>query len=58
MSPRRWAVTAAIERRPDVAARLRQAELDMDSPDSHVRDQAIRTAGDIVRAAHREVEGG
>lgn len=55
---RRWAVMAVIERRPGVAARLRQAERDMNSPAPHVRDEAIRAAGDIVQAAHREVEGG
>ncbi|HLI76478.1 MAG TPA: hypothetical protein VKV02_05980 [Acidobacteriaceae bacterium] len=55
---RRWAVTVAIERRPSVANRFHAAELAIGDPDSDVRARAIREAGDIVRAAHREVAGG
>jgi hypothetical protein len=55
---RRWAVTVAIERKPWVANRLHAAELAIGDPDAEVRAQAIREAGDIVRAAHREVAGG
>lgn len=54
---RRWAVTVAIERKPSVANRLHAAELAIGDPDAEVRAQAIREAGDIVRAAHREVAG-
>ena len=55
---RRWGVTVAIERKPTVAQRLHKAELAIGDPDAEVRAQAIREAGDIVRAAHREVAGG
>ncbi|HEX4061195.1 MAG TPA: hypothetical protein VHY58_09255 [Streptosporangiaceae bacterium] len=55
---RRWAVTVAIERKPSVANRLHAAELAVGDPDAEVRARAIREAGDIVRAAHREVAGG
>lgn len=52
---REWAVVVEIERFPSVAARLHAAERALDSPDSQVRAQAIRDAGEIVRRAHREV---
>ncbi|WP_221352417.1 hypothetical protein [Streptomyces beigongshangae] len=54
----RWGVVVEIERRPATARGLRAAERAIDSPDPAVRDRAVRKAGDIVRAAHREVEGG
>ncbi|MFM9442108.1 hypothetical protein [Streptomyces acidiscabies] len=55
---RQWAVVVEIERHPETARRLRLAERDIDSPDPEVRERAVRTAGEIVRAAHREVAGG
>ncbi|MGR3931609.1 hypothetical protein [Streptomyces sp. BRA346] len=55
---RQWGVVVAIERHPEVARRLHAAERAMESEDPQVRARAIREAGDIVRAAHREVEGG
>ncbi|QEU94337.1 hypothetical protein [Streptomyces kanamyceticus] len=55
---RQWAVVVEIERYPDTARRLHAAERALSSPDSAERDRAVREAGDIVRAAHREVEGG
>jgi hypothetical protein len=55
---RQWGVVVAIERRPETARRLHAAERAMDSEDPLVRAQAVRDAGRIVRAAHREVEGG
>jgi hypothetical protein len=54
---RKWGVAAAIERHPETARRLHAAERAMDSDDPLVRAEAIRTAGEIVRAAHREVAG-
>lgn len=50
---REWAVIVEIERHPDVARRLHAAEQALMSEDAHVRDAAIREAGEIVRAAHR-----
>ncbi|GAB2954508.1 hypothetical protein GCM10023080_011700 [Streptomyces pseudoechinosporeus] len=47
-----------IERHPEMARRLHAAEQAISSPDPAVRDRAIREAGDIVHAAHREVAGG
>ncbi|MGA6159473.1 hypothetical protein ACPEIC_39715 [Stenotrophomonas sp. NPDC087984] len=47
-----------IERHPRTAERLHAAEAAMDSEDADVRARAIREAGEIVRAAHREVAGG
>ena len=55
---RRWGVTVAIERWPAVASRLHAAEQALGDPDPEVRARAIREAGDIVRAAHREVASG
>jgi hypothetical protein len=55
---RRWGVTVAIERNPALAERLHAAESALDHEDPEVRARAIREAGDIVRAAHREVAGG
>jgi hypothetical protein len=55
---RSWGVTVAIERKPSVAQRRHAAELAIGDPDAEIRAQAIREAGDIVRAAHREVAGG
>ena len=55
---RQWGVVVEIERQPDLAARLHAAERAVDSPDAQVRAEAIRAAGQIVRAAHREVGGG
>jgi hypothetical protein len=55
---RRWGVTVAIERKPEVANRLHAAESALDHEDPEVRARAIREAGEIVRAAHREVAGG
>lgn len=55
---RRWGVIVEIERHPETARRLHAAERAVDSEDSDVRSRAIREAGDIVRAAHREVAGG
>jgi hypothetical protein len=55
---RQWAVVVEIERHPDTAQRLRAAEQAMSSPDVQVREDAIREAGEIVRAAHRNVAGG
>ncbi|GHC74516.1 hypothetical protein [Streptomyces cinnamoneus] len=55
---RRWGVVVEIERHPQTALRLHDAERSMDSEDPDVREQAIREIGEIVRAAHREVEGG
>lgn len=55
---REWAVIVEIERHPDIARRLHAAERAMSSSDAGVRNDAIREAGDIVRAAHRTVSGG
>ncbi|MGV9884250.1 hypothetical protein [Streptomyces sp. NPDC003006] len=55
---RQWGVVVEIERHPETARRLRAAEAAIDSADPAERDRAIREAGDIVRAAHREVTGG
>lgn len=55
---RQWGVTVEIERHPRTAERLHAAEAAMDSEDADVRARAIREAGEIVRAAHREVAGG
>lgn len=54
---RQWGVVVEIERHPETAQRLHAAEAAMDSPDADVRAQALREAGEIVRAAHREVAG-
>lgn len=55
---RRWGVIVEIERHPETARRLHAAERAVDSEDPDVRAHAVREAGDIVRAAHREVAGG
>ncbi|MBD0747359.1 hypothetical protein BG418_37675 [Streptomyces sp. CBMA152] len=54
----RWGVVVEIERYPATARRLHAAERRVDSADPEARNQAVREAGDIVRAAHREVAGG
>lgn len=53
---RKWAATIAIERRPRTAQLLHEAEQAVNDEDPQVRNEAIRTAGEIVRAAHREAE--
>ncbi len=55
---RQWAVVVEIERHPRTARRLHAAEQAINSPDAAVRERAVREAGEIVRAAHREVAGG
>ncbi|ANP49548.1 hypothetical protein J2Z21_009788 [Streptomyces griseochromogenes] len=55
---RQWAVVVEIERRPETARRLHAAEQAISSADPDVRGRAIREAGEIVRAAHREAAGG
>ncbi|MFD7165132.1 ATP-binding protein [Streptomyces violascens] len=55
---RRWGVVVEIERHPERAQRLHAAERAVDSPDPKARAAAILEAGEIVRAAHREVAGG
>lgn len=52
---REWAVIVEIERHPDTARRLHAAEQALMSDDPAVRESAIATAGDIVRAAHQAV---
>lgn len=54
---RQWGVVVEIERHPETARRLHAAEQAIASPDPDVRARAIREAGEIVRAAHREVAG-
>ena len=55
---RQWGVVVEIERHPETARRLHAAERAISSADPDVRERAIREAGEIVRAAHREVAGG
>ncbi|MDX2679506.1 hypothetical protein [Streptomyces soliscabiei] len=55
---REWGVVVEIERYPETARRLHAAEQAVSDPDPDIRDRAIREAGEIVRAAHREVAGG
>lgn len=55
---RQWGVVVEIERHPESARRLHAAEQAVSDPDPAVRERAIREAGEIVRAAHREVAGG
>jgi tRNA U54 and U55 pseudouridine synthase Pus10 len=55
---RQWAVVVEIERHPETARRLHTAEQELSSPDAAVRERAIQEAGEIVRAAHREVASG
>jgi hypothetical protein len=57
MFHREWAVIVEIERHPETARRLHEAEHALMSDDAQVRDAAIREAGEIVRAAHRTVAG-
>ena len=52
---REWAVIVEIERHPRMARRLHEAEAMLASEDAQVRDAAVHTAGEIVRAAHRAV---
>jgi hypothetical protein len=54
---RQWGVVVEIERHPETARRLHAAEQAVSDPDPAVRERAIREAGEIVRAAHREVAG-
>lgn len=54
---REWAVIVEIERHPETARRLHEAEQALMSDDPQVRNAAIRDAGEIVRAAHRAVAG-
>ncbi|MFI6050681.1 ATP-binding protein [Streptomyces violascens] len=54
----RWGVVVEIERYPARARRLHAAERAVDSTDPDVRAAAVLEAGEIVRAAHREVTGG
>ncbi|WP_433890162.1 DUF6247 family protein [Streptomyces sp. CA-111067] len=52
----RWAVVAEIERRPETARRLHRAEqVAAEAEDPELSRKAVREAGDIVRAAHREL---
>ncbi|MFI5953258.1 hypothetical protein [Cryptosporangium sp. NPDC051539] len=55
---RLWGVVIEIERHPHTAARLHAAERAVDDPDPDTRANAIREAGEIVRAAHRQLAGG
>ncbi|MER5441314.1 hypothetical protein [Streptomyces sp. NPDC002790] len=55
---RRWGVIVEIERYPETARSLHAAERAVDSPAPEAREQAVQEAGDIVRAAHRQVAGG
>jgi hypothetical protein len=55
MFHRQWGVVVEIERHPESARRLHAAEQAVSRPDAEVRERAIREAGEIVRAAHREV---
>jgi len=55
---RQWGVVVEIARHPETARRLHAAEQALSIPDLAVRDCGIQEAGDIVRAAHREVAGG
>ena len=55
---REWGVVVEIERHPETARRLHAAEAAIGSADPALRDRAVREAGEIVRAAHREVAGG
>lgn len=54
---REWAVIVEIERHPEAAMRLHEAERALMSEDPAVREAAIATAGEIVRAAHKAVAG-
>jgi hypothetical protein len=54
---RHWGAVVEIERHPATARRLHAAERALASEDADVRARAIREAGEIVRAAHREVAG-
>lgn len=52
---REWAVIVEIERHPETARRLHDAERALMSEDPAIREAAIATAGEIVRAAHKAV---
>ena len=52
---REWAVIVEIERHPETAIRLHDAERALMSEDPAIREAAIATAGEIVRAAHKAV---
>jgi hypothetical protein len=54
---REWAVVVEVERYPETARRLHEAERALASDDLGVREAAIATAGEIVRAAHKAVGG-
>ncbi|MFH8463699.1 hypothetical protein [Streptomyces sp. NPDC017991] len=55
--PEQWGVVVEIERYPATARSLHAAEQALSGPDPATRERAIREAGEIVRAAHREVAG-
>ena len=46
---REWAVVVEIERHPEAALRLHEAERALMSDNPQVRDAAVRDAGEIVR---------
>ncbi|MFE7548840.1 hypothetical protein [Streptomyces gardneri] len=53
-----WAAVIEIERFPDTARELRRAEyLARISEDPEESRRYVRTAGDIIRAAHKAVAG-
>ncbi|MGW6391359.1 DUF6247 family protein [Streptomyces sp. NPDC055103] len=53
-----WAAVIEIERFPDTARELRRAEyLAQISEDPEESRRYVRTAGDIIRAAHKAVGG-
>ncbi|MFE2426703.1 hypothetical protein ACFXJ5_08105 [Streptomyces sp. NPDC059373] len=52
----RWAVAVEIERFPETSKRLHRAEqVAADSADADLARRAVREAGEIIRAAHREL---
>jgi hypothetical protein len=53
-----WGSIVAIERDPETARRLHDAERRIDDTDPAVRQAAVKEAGEIVRAARQEVAGG
>jgi hypothetical protein len=54
---REWAVIVEIERHPESADHLHAADRALMSNGAQVRRDAIRDAGEIVRAVHRTVAG-
>ncbi|TDD79993.1 hypothetical protein E1293_21850 [Actinomadura darangshiensis] len=52
-----WAEFVEIERHPETARRLHEAERAMASYDDEVRDRAVREISDIARAAGQAVAG-